>query len=110
MDEKLLAIEQELKQDISKVNSLESLENIRIKYLGRKEGVLTQLFKLMSELSAEQKPLYGKKINDLKILISDSIAQKSKELESVKIQTKSNQAKTAFDINFSLSRYLKSQK
>ncbi|MFH1460273.1 MAG: phenylalanine--tRNA ligase subunit alpha [Candidatus Omnitrophota bacterium] len=99
MEEKLQTIERELEQDISQVHSWENLEWVRVKYLGRKDGLLTQLFKRLGDVSLEEKPLYGKKINDLKVLINNSIAKKMRELE-LKIQNLSpEKANTGLDIS-----------
>ena len=53
------------------------LNQIKAKYLGRK-GIVTNLFKLIPDIKSEDKALFGKKLNDLKIEIFSQI--KSREL------------------------------
>ena len=55
-------------------DSPEEIEQFRVKYLGKK-GVLAALFREFREIPAEEKKQYGKKINDLKQLISGRIEQ-----------------------------------
>jgi len=58
--------------DIHKVDDSNTLESIRIKYLGRK-GEVSKLFKKMGEVSAEEKRNTGKLINDLKNYINKTL-------------------------------------
>jgi phenylalanyl-tRNA synthetase alpha chain len=97
MDEKLQAIEHEFNQSIAACDSLECLENIRIRFLGRKEGLITNIFKQLGSVSAEQKPVYGQKINQLKSAVTRQIDEKA-----VQLQNKSGGAgqtgKSGFDL------------
>lgn len=65
MLDKINSIKSTFDEDISKVNSLEELESIRIKYLGRK-GSISELFEEFKTLSKEEKPKYGQTLNQLK--------------------------------------------
>jgi phenylalanyl-tRNA synthetase alpha chain len=53
-------------EDLSKVNSSASLEELRIKFLGRK-GLVSQLFESLKDVSKEDKPKVGQSLNQLKI-------------------------------------------
>ncbi len=70
MDKKILEIQETFSQLSPK--KLSEVEKIRIEYLGR-NGYLTKLFEEFKELSPEFKKEYGKKINDLKNLITEKI-------------------------------------
>ncbi|MBU1045244.1 MAG: phenylalanine--tRNA ligase subunit alpha [Candidatus Omnitrophica bacterium] len=98
MDDKLKAIEQEFKQAISNADSQEILENIRIRFLGRKEGLVTNIFKQLGTVSPEQKPLYGQKINQLKDLVTQEIDNKAKQIEGQIAKGVSQKASKGFDI------------
>ena len=80
MEEKLKSIEKSFKEDISAVSLLPELEQIKIKYLGRK-GLVADAFAQLPALPREQKPLFGKRLNELKNIISEGIDGKAKELE-----------------------------
>ncbi|MDF2577074.1 MAG: pheS [Chlamydiales bacterium] len=62
------------KNELTHVNSSKELEEIRVKYLGKKSPVQA-LMKHLKDLSEAERPLFGKQINDLKSLITTSIDQ-----------------------------------
>lgn len=70
MLDKIETAEKEFISDISEVVDIDSLEAIRIKYLGRK-GLFTELFEEFKELPKDEKPKYGQVLNKTK-----SFAQK----------------------------------
>ena len=57
------------------------LEELRIEYLSKK-GKVQSLMAEMRNLSAEEKPLFGQKVNDLKNAITSAIDQKKEKLEA----------------------------
>ena len=59
----------------------ETLENLRIKYLGRK-GVITELFKKMAEFSPSEKPEAGKLLNVLKNNLTCALDEKARAVSS----------------------------
>lgn len=73
----------ELKKSILKeletVSTTEELEALRIEYLGRK-GTITERLKNIKNLKPEDRPLYGKLLNQLKSEITETL---EKEKESV---------------------------
>lgn len=72
MREKLKKIEVAAQKEIAEATSIEKLENIRIRYLGRK-GILTDVLKNVKNLSISERPIIGKQANILKQKISSSI-------------------------------------
>ena len=54
----------------------DSLENLKIKFLGRK-GLIANLFSQIPNLSNDQKPIAGKLLNQLKIELENSFPSKS---------------------------------
>jgi phenylalanyl-tRNA synthetase alpha chain len=65
MKESLLALKEASLAAIHDVESMEALEELRVKYLGKK-GELTQILKLMGKLSAEERPVMGQIANDVR--------------------------------------------
>jgi len=72
MREKLEAIKLESTTELEKVNSLQQLEDLRIKYLGKK-GELTQVLRGMGALSAEERPIVGQLANEIRDYINEKI-------------------------------------
>lgn len=61
--------------EITSADSSHSLEELKVKYLGRK-GPIQGLMKSLKDASKEERPLLGKLINDLKVQISDQLESK----------------------------------
>jgi phenylalanyl-tRNA synthetase alpha chain len=87
MKEKLEAILENGLNELKGAASKVELENIRVKYLGKK-GELTQILRGMGALSQEERPLVGKIVNEVKETLesfiedaSDKIRNKEKELK-----------------------------
>lgn len=99
MIDKLTSINTEFEQAIADVHSNDDLESVRIKFLGRKDGLITNIFKDLGKLSAKDKPVFGQKINDLKNLISASIGQKAKQLEQESIAGAADKGAELFDLS-----------
>ena len=78
MKEKLLAIKEEA---LGQINAPDAdLEQIRIKYLGKK-GDLTAVLRGMGALSAEERPVVGQLANEVRATIEDAIAKRTSELK-----------------------------
>ncbi len=78
--DKLNSLKHHTEEELSKVNTPESLEIFRVKYLGRSSGALTSLLKQLNELSPEDKPVFGKAANIFKQQLQESFDNKSKEV------------------------------
>jgi phenylalanyl-tRNA synthetase alpha chain len=86
MREKLESIKLESTTELESVNTLQQLEELRIKYLGKK-GELTQVLRGMGALSAEERPIIGQFANEIRDYINEKIEHteyclKRRELES----------------------------
>ena len=85
MKEKIEEIKILAKENIEKAQDLKSLEEMRVKYLGKK-GELTAILRGMGEVSPEERPILGSMVNkakeELENLITDKEAHfKAEELE-----------------------------
>lgn len=65
-------LKQTFLDELKSVKNLSDLLNLKAKYLGRK-GIITAELKSLSSLSPDERPLYGKKINDIKDFIESEI-------------------------------------
>lgn len=64
---------------ITDVNDLGELGRLRIKYLG-KNGEVTELMKGLKSCSADERPLIGKRINEVRQTIEKAISEAEKDL------------------------------
>src|SRR5207302_1592037 len=77
------ALLEEAQKQLEKARSVDALEEVRITWLGRKEGRLTVLLKQLGNLSIEEKKRYGPQLNDLKTNLEDLLMTKEKSLGSL---------------------------
>lgn len=81
MEEKLRNISAEALRELSQADGLEELNNLRVKYLGKK-GELTQVMRGMGALSAEERPKIGQIANEVKMSIEDELTARTEALKS----------------------------
>ena len=79
MDELIEKIKQRL-NDVGKASTSDELEELRIEILGRK-GYISQLGPFMGKLSPDDRPKYGKQINELKNQAQEIFDAKKQDFE-----------------------------
>ncbi|MGI6037341.1 MAG: phenylalanine--tRNA ligase subunit alpha [Limnochordia bacterium] len=79
MERQIKQLQQEALQECRDAATKEALENVRIKYLGRK-GQLTQLLRGMGQLSPEERPRIGGLVNRARDVLEGALAQRAEEL------------------------------
>ncbi|MDD4727001.1 MAG: phenylalanine--tRNA ligase subunit alpha [Tissierellia bacterium] len=87
MKEQLQEIRRLAIDNINKVSDLSDIENLRVKYLGKK-GEITFLLKGMGKLSAEERPIMGQIANDVRKEIEELIETKKVKLENEAMKAK----------------------
>lgn len=92
MQEKLMSIKENAFNELTNVNTSSELEEIRVKYLGKK-GELTTILRGMGSLSQEERPIVGKLVNVVKKEVEDKIEEISKG-----IKEKEKNAKLASEV------------
>ena len=79
MQDKLKQMLEDVKQAIHSMNTKETLQEQRVKYLGKK-GELTQLMKQMGQLPQEERPRFGQMVNAARTEIERLLEEKRDEL------------------------------
>ena len=87
MVERIKAIEQEALGALESVNDLTALDQLRVRYLGKK-GLLTELTRNLGSLSPEERPRFGAALNEVKTKIEDLINNKKSILENAAVSQK----------------------
>ena len=87
MKDALLKIKSLAKDELSKVNDTKALEELRVKFLGKK-GELTSILKQMGKLSAEERPVIGQLANQVRAEIEESITNRVKEIKALVLEKK----------------------
>jgi len=74
-------------EELKSVDSLKALNDLRVKYLGKK-GPVQGLMKNMKNLTNEERPAFGAKVNELKQQISAKIEEFEVQLKERELQAK----------------------
>ena len=75
------SLEREALAAIQKASRPEELERVRVELLGKK-GQLTNLLKQIASVPVEKRPLFGQKVNQLKILIESEFAKRKSAVQN----------------------------
>lgn len=86
MSELTRIVEQAL-GDIDAAGDLASLEQLRVQYLGKK-GLISLQMKTLGSLPAEERPLFGKLVNEAKDEVAGRIAQSKQMLEAAALESR----------------------
>lgn len=79
MRDRLEQLKAMAEQEFAAADTKERLEELRVKYLGKK-GELTQVLRGMGALSADQRPVIGQLANEVRAFIEETLEQKSTSL------------------------------
>ncbi len=85
MKEKINSILTIAKEKLNSANEMQALEDLRVKYLGKK-GELTGLLKQLGSLSAEERPKVGQLVNQAKQELDERIKEKVAEIKEAELQ------------------------
>ncbi len=81
MKEKLEQLRVEALQQLQQVDNPQVLNDLRVKYLGKK-GALTEILRGMGGLSAEERPVIGTVANDVRSAIEQIINEKQERFQA----------------------------
>ena len=84
MKEQLEQIKKAALEQLNEVSDKAELENLRVKYLGKK-GELTAILRGMGKLTAEERPVVGKVANEVREAIESALESK---VEAIKAEEK----------------------
>lgn len=87
MKEKLQNLQKLSLDEIQKASTIDEVESLRIKYLGKK-GELTAVLKEMGKLSSEERPVIGKIANEVREALEESLTSKKENLKTLLKQQK----------------------
>lgn len=82
MQKKLMEIQEIALKVIEEAKDITAIQDIRVKYLGKK-GELTTILKSMGGLSNEERPIIGKMVNDVKKVVEVKLEAISKEIKEL---------------------------
>ena len=83
--EALAALEQQAGEAVAAAADLKALDELRVRYLGKK-GLLTEQLKQLGRLPAEQRPQAGQAINIAKKQVQEAIEARKNELQNAALE------------------------
>lgn len=101
MKEQLQALVKKASEAIEKSEDLKSLDELRVKYLGKK-GEITSLKKNISKLPNDQKPMAGKLINQTSNEVEKKLEDRKEEIKKILLDKKIKEEKIDVTANFDL--------
>ncbi len=81
MKEQLAALRTEALAELAGLSDAKQLEDFRVRYLGKK-GSVTALLRGMGALSAEERPVMGQLVNQLRQELEEALTEKSQALQA----------------------------
>ena len=94
-------LETEIKKASDKFTNIESINEFRIKFLGKK-GIISLEMKELASLSGDERKQHAEKLNKIKDSVLEIIASKTEELNSEELEKKINSE--TLDITLSTSK------
>ena len=94
-------LETEIKKASDKFTNIESINEFRIKFLGKK-GIISLEMKELASLSGDERKQHAEKLNKIKDTVLEIIASKTEELNSEELEKKLNSE--TLDITLSTSK------
>lgn len=75
MHPEIVRLQTEIRKDLEGIQSTKDIETLKVKYLGRK-GPIQALMPLLKTVAPEERPAFGKDINDIKSFIETQLEEK----------------------------------
>ncbi len=69
---------------VENAGDLRALDDVRVQYLGKK-GEISQLLKGLGQMSAEQRPVFGARVNEARDQVESALAARRDQLESARL-------------------------
>ena len=80
MKEQIASLRQTALEELSTLNDLKQLEDFRVRYMGKK-GSVTALLRGMGALSAEERPVMGQLVNQLRQELEEAVSAKTQAIQ-----------------------------
>ncbi|BBB92838.1 MAG TPA: phenylalanine--tRNA ligase subunit alpha [Methylomusa anaerophila] len=84
MEEQLRSLRQTALKELSKANNIDSVNELKVKYLGKK-GLLTGVLRGLGALSPEERPRLGQIVNEVRTELEHNISTKLEKLKQAEL-------------------------
>lgn len=76
------AFQTEALQSMESCGTLDDLEAVRVRFLGQKNGRIRELQQLIGRADSSQKPILGKRFNELRTAVTEALEQRTASLSA----------------------------
>lgn len=87
MKEQIAKIRIDAEEEIKNCKNLKELDDVRVKYLGKK-GELTNILRMMGGLSAEERPVMGSLVNETRDVLEELIQVNEEKFKEEELNSK----------------------
>lgn len=81
MGDNISEMKEIVKKKLGEIKTLQELQDLKVKYLGKK-GEVTSMLKGLGQMAAEERPIFGQKVNALREEIEKSVERREKEVKA----------------------------
>ena len=107
MKEQIESIKEKALQRISEANDMQTLNEVRVEFLGKK-GELTAVLRGMGALSPEERPVIGALVNEVRDILEGKISEAEAKLKEKELQAKLEKEK--IDITIPSTKIIRGSK
>lgn len=87
MVDKISEMSEMVKKKLGEIKTLQELQDLKVKYLGKK-GEVTSMLKGLGGMSAEERPIFGQKVNSLREEIEKAMERREQDVKERLIEQK----------------------
>lgn len=80
MGDKISEMGEMVKKKLGEIKTLQELQDLKVKYLGKK-GEVTSMLKGLGGMSAEERPIFGQKVNSLREEIEKAMERREQDVK-----------------------------
>lgn len=86
IEQEITKIKKEFPAEAAAAKDGAAIESLRVKYLGRKAGIVTDVMSRLGGLSVEERKAWGPAANGVKVFVEQALAEKERALESQSLE------------------------
>ncbi len=87
MGDKFSEISELVKKKLGEIKSLQELQDLKVKYLGKK-GEVTSMLKGLGGMAPEERPIFGQKVNHLREELEKAIQRRERDVKEKLLEQK----------------------
>lgn len=87
MGDKIQEMSEKVKKKLGEIKTLQELQELKVKYLGKK-GEVTSMLKGLGGMEPEERPLFGQKVNSLREEIEKAMERRERDVKEKLMEQK----------------------